>query len=396
MPLSNAFIPYGAYWTTPFCRWQGSLADAHPVRLAAQVAAGVLEKKQISPEALDALVLGITVPQRYTFYGAPWLAAIMGAPGITGATISQACATAARVLAYSACEVELGQRECVLGVTCDKTSNGPHIYYPNPKAPGGRGAAEDWVWDNFSFDPYAKKPMIQTAENVAKEAGFSKEEQDDVTLLRNQQYEMALADDRAFQRRFMVPVDVGNRKKSKVIESDEGVFGTSAEGLAKLRPVMEGGTVSYGTQTFPADANAGIIVASKDRAASLAGDANVTIQVLSYGEARVQKAMMPKAVVPAARKALDNASIDITDVKAIKTHNPFAVNDLYFCREMGVEFDAVNNYGSTLVYGHPQAPAGTRLVIELIEELVQGGGGYGLMSGCAAGDSAMALVIKVG
>ena len=396
MPLNNAFIPYGAYWTTPFCRWQGSLADAHPVKLAAQVAKGALDEKQISPEALDALHLGITVPQRYTFYAAPWFAALMGNPGITGATISQACATAARVLANSALEVEIGQRECVLGVTCDKTSNGPHIYYPNPKGPGGKGAAEDWVWDNFSFDPWGKKPMIQTAENVAKEAGFSREEQDEVTLLRNKQYEMALADDRAFQKRFMVSVDVGSRKKSKIVDSDEGVFGTTAEGLAKLRPVVEGGTVSFGTQTFPADANAGIIVATRDRAAGLSCDVNVTIQVLSYGDARVQTTMMPKAVVPAAKQALENAGIAIGDVKAIKTHNPFAVNDLYFSREMGVEVDAVNNYGSTLVYGHPQAPAGTRLVIELIEELVQNGGGYGLFSGCAAGDTAMALVIKVG
>ena len=82
-------------------------------------------------------------------------------------------------------------------------------------------------------------------------------------------------------------------------------------------------------------------------------------------------------------------------IDAIKTHNPFAVNDVYFCRETGIEPEAMNRFGSPLVYGHPQAPTGTRLVIELVEELTARGGGRGLFVGCAAGDTAMAVVIEV-
>jgi acetyl-CoA acetyltransferase len=99
--------------------------------------------------------------------------------------------------------------------------------------------------------------------------------------------------------------------------------------------------------------------------------------------------------VPAAKKALSDAGIGIKDVKAIKTHNPFAVNDIYFCREMGIKFEDMNNYGSSLIWGHPQGPTGVRLIIELIEELVIKGGGYGLFDGCAAGDTAAAVVVKV-
>jgi len=72
------------------------------------------------------------------------------------------------------------------------------------------------------------------------------------------------------------------------------------------------------------------------------------------------------------------------------------VNDVYFCREMGVSKEAMNNYGSSLIWGHPQGPTGMRLMIELIEELVLRGGGYGLFAGCAAGDTAAAVVLKVG
>jgi acetyl-CoA acyltransferase len=89
------------------------------------------------------------------------------------------------------------------------------------------------------------------------------------------------------------------------------------------------------------------------------------------------------------------AGIEIAEVRAIKTHNPFAVNDVYFSREMGVKKEAMNNYGCLLFWGHPQGPTGMRLVEELIGELVILGGGYGLFVGCAAGDTAAAVVVKV-
>jgi len=397
MTLTKAFIPYGVYWSSPFARWQGSLSKVSSVELAAQVARDALAKRSIDPADLDGLLLGMTVPQIDSFYGAPWVAGMIGAAGITGATIAQACATSARVLAYAAAEIETGQRSCILGVTCDRTSNGPHMLYPMPDAPGGRGQATDWVWDSFNRDPFARNAMIETAEKVAEEAGFTRAQQDEVTLLRAEQYQQALADDRAFQRRFMAPVELKRGKKViGTLDADEGIHPTTAEGLAKLQPVMPDGTVTFGSQTHPADGNAGLVVCSRDRAAALSRDKSVPIQILSYGEARTDKGMMPKAVVPAARDALERASVNISECKAIKTHNPFAVNDLFFCREMDVAPDRLNRYGSPLIYGHPQGPTGTRLIVELIEELAIAGGGYGLFSGCAAGDTAMAVVLKVG
>jgi acetyl-CoA acetyltransferase family protein len=396
MAFEKSFVPYGAYWSSPFCRWQGAFANQNALKLAAGTAARFLAAREIPVEALDGLNLGMTVPQAQTFYGAPWMAGLMGAPNLTGPTIAQACATSARCLASAAAEVETGARQAVLAITCDRTSNGPHIYYPDPSGIGGRGRTEEWVWDNFNKDPYAKGPMISTAENVARKVGISREEQDEATLVRSAQYQDALADDRAFQKRYMFAVEIPKgRKKTILVEEDEGVFPTTAEGLAKLRPANEGGTVTFGTQTYPADGNAGMVVCSKERAAEIGKDPAVTIQLLSVGDARVEKGHMPMAVVPAARKALERAGIDFGDCKAIKTHNPFAVNDVYLSRESGVAIDQFNRYGSPLVYGHPQGPTGLRVICELIEEIVLAGGGYGLFAGCAAGDTAMALVLKV-
>jgi len=395
MALAETHIPYGAYWTTPFSRWQESLSRQHSIELTAQVGRTFLEQRGIAPESFDGLVLGITVPQRQGFYGAPWLAGMLGAPGITGPTVSQACATSVRALATAALEVESGQRECVLAVACDRTSNGPHVVYPDPGGVGGRGAAEDPVLDSFNFDPWAGNAMIQTAENVAREQEISREEQDALTVLRYEQYEAALADERAFQRRYMLPVEIGRGRKTTTLEADEGVHPTTAEGLAGLRPVLEGGSVTFGSQTHPADGNAGVIVCSRERAQRLARDPGVVVRILGFGEARVEKGMMPKAVVPAARHALERAGVALEQCAAIKTHNPFAVNDVYFCRELGLDPAAVNRFGSPLIWGHPQAPTGMRALIELIEELARAGGGRGLFSGCAAGDSAMAMVVEV-
>ncbi len=141
----RAEIPYGAYWCTPFARWQGSLAHLHSVEFAAHVAKRELARRNIAPERIDFGVLGLSVPQAHAFYGLPWLAGMAGAAAVAGPTIMQACATGVRVLLAATQEIEAGMAEVALGVTCDRTSNGPHLYYPNPKGPGGTGAHEDWV-----------------------------------------------------------------------------------------------------------------------------------------------------------------------------------------------------------------------------------------------------------
>ncbi|MCR5879824.1 hypothetical protein [Phenylobacterium sp. J367] len=104
---------------------------------------------------------------------------------------------------------------------------------------------------------------------------------------------------------------------------------------------------------------------------------------------------MPEAPIAASQKALDHAGVKIADLAAIKSHNPFAVNDIAFARATGADVMGMNNYGCSLIWGHPQGPTGLRAVVELIEELALKGGGLGLFQGCAAGDSSMALVVEV-
>jgi acetyl-CoA acetyltransferase family protein len=396
--MNKAYVPYGTYWSTPFAKWQGSLGHLHSMKLAANVARDTLAAKKFPLDAIDFGILGITIPQPSSFFGLPWVTGMIGIPNVTGPTVSQACATSARVLQMAADEVEQGSATCALAVTTDRCSNGATLVYPNPTGPGGTNLTEAWVLDNFNNDPFAMNAMIDTAENVAMRYQITMAEQHAIVLRRYEQYQDALANDRTFQRRYMaeVPItDANFRKTTGTLAGDEGVFGITAESLAKLKPVKPNGTVTFGGQTHPADGNAGMIVTTKERAAELAQDKFIEVQLLGFGQARVEKGHMPMAPVPAARAALKAADFEINDIDAVKTHNPFAVNDIVFARDTGFPVERMNNYGSSLIFGHPQGPTGMRSVIELIEELALRGGGNGLFTGCAAGDTAMAMVLNV-
>ena len=396
----TAEIPYGCYWSTPFAKWQGSFSGLNSVEFAAHVTKAELARRDIDPAGFDYGVLGMSVPQKHSFYGMPWLMGMIGAERVGGPTLAQACATGVRCLLAAVQEIDSGLASCSLVVTADRTSNGPHIYYPNPKGPGGTGAHEDWVMDNFGCVPLGRHSMLQTAENVAAKHGVATQSQHDVVLRRTAQYQDALANDKAFQKTYMtLPFDVPDpryRKVSCVLEGDEGVTLSTAEGVAKLRPVMEGGTVTFAGQTFPADGSAAMVVTSPEKARELSRNSAIRIQILGFGLARTELAYMPQATIPAAKQALDQAGLGIGDIDAVKTHNPFAVNDIVFAKETGCDLENMNNFGCSLIWGHPQGPTGVRSIIELIEELAARGGGLGLFSGCAAGDTAMATVIKVG
>lgn len=397
---TNPEIPYGAYWCTPFCKWQGSFSRLNSIEFAAFVAKRELERRDIDPQVFDFGVLGITIPQQNTFWGLPWYMGMIGAKAVGGPSISQACATGVRCLSVAAQEVAGGGATAALVAGTDRLSNGPHIYYPDPQGMGGSGTVENWTLDGFfKGDPLTRQDMVQTAENVAAEWGITKEEQHEVVLRRFEQYEMARADGAAFQKRYMsLPFEVPStnyKKTAATLEGDEGVYATTAEKLATLKPVKDGGTVTLAAQTHPADGNAGIIVTTADKARELSRDPGVRIRLLGFGLARAAPAMMPAAPVPASRRALASAGVDMDQIDAVKSHNPFAVNDIVFSRETGFELMAMNNYGSSLVFGHPHSATTLRQLIELIEELVNRGGGYGLFQGCAAGDTAMAVVIEV-
>ncbi len=383
-------IPANLLWTSPFSRWGLSLSNVDSLDFGSSVAKSALEKHNLDPKRIDEIVLGWSVPQRNIFYGAPTFAVKIGAPGISGPMISQACATSVAALKVAAESIRCAKSSrIVLAAVTDRTSNGPTLIYPNPSNPGGSPDAERWVLDSFNADPNTGKAMITTADEVAAAEGISRAELDDVTALRYAQYQKygGTGD-------HVVPISIKKRKRTIELTADEGVLTTTKESLAALRPAMPNGIHSFGNQTHPADGAAGAIVTTADIARELSDGAGV-VELLGFGVCRVGAARMPTALVPAALAALKAANIDLNAVDLMTTHNPFAVNDVFFSRKTGFPLEKMNTRGCSLVFGHPQGPTGMRSIVELVASLRERGGGVGLFTGCAAGDSGAAVVIRV-
>jgi len=393
MAFERAFIPFTHIWSTPFVKWQGALSETNSLDVAVDVTGRALEERKTLPELFTHWALGMTVVQQHAFFGVTTVSRRLGAGTVAGPWISRACATSAAVVDHLAAQVELGRHSATIGVLTDRTSNAPQMVYPSARNPGGSPTLEHWMLDNMSLDPTTGQGMTSTAENTARDGGFTREQVDALTLLRQEQYLRALADDRAFQRRYMVDVEVQERKKTITVVEDAGVYPSTSEGLAALRPVLDGGVTTYGSQTHPADGAAGLAVT--DRSTALAIGGPVTVQILGTGFGRAEPAFMPKAPVQAAAKALRDADVPLGAIDFVTTHNPFAVNDLWFAHETGFDLERMNVYGSSLIYGHPQAPTGARALAELIHALQERGGGLGLFAGCAAGDDAGAVVVRV-
>jgi acetyl-CoA acetyltransferase family protein len=388
--LVLAALPIGLVWSSPFAKWGGALSQTSSLDLAEVVTRRALADRGIDAGWVDEMALGWTVPQRDVFYGAPSLAARLGAPGVTGPMLAQACATSVSVLRAAAGSVRDGGAQTVLAVLTDRTSNGPLLVYPQPSATGGAPATEHWVLDSFARDPGTGESMLGTAEAVAREEGIGRAELDELTALRHAQYD----ESGRGKGPHVVPVVVPGRKHDLVLDTDEGVRVSSREELEGLRPAGRDALHTFGSQTHPADGAAGAVVTTVERARELSRGQGV-VELLGFGTARVEPARMPKAPVPAARRALESAGLSLDSVDLVTTHNPFAVNDVYFSRETGFPLDRMNQRGCSLVFGHPQGPTGMRSIAELVTSLHERGGGVGLFTGCAAGDSGAAVVLRV-
>lgn len=393
--FERSFIPARYLWSSPFVRWQGSLADVSSNELAVAVTAAALAQRKFDISALTTLIVGQTVPQPDSFYVAPYIAARLGAVGVSGPVIAQACATSVACVAAAAGIVEVTHDEMALVVATDRISNGPLLVYPTTSGIGGTPQVAKWVLDSFAADPGTGLSMTATAEYVAADGRFSREAIDDMTMLRYEQYQRGMADDRAFQRRYMQPIVLtGKRGANREIAADEGIHSYARAALAALKPAEANGVVTFGSQTHPADGCAGAVVCSFDRARQLAGGEGV-VRLVSISFARAEKARMPKAATMAAQRAVAEAGLQFGDLKAVTTHNPFAVNDLWFCHQTGYAQEKMNAYGCSLIFGHPQGPTGLRSIAELVQVLHMQGGGYGLFTGCAAGDTGAALIVHV-
>ena len=388
----RARIPYGTWGSSYFPAWQTSaLAEVNIGQFAGESMARILGLRSVPVAELEYLILGSTIPWHWKFWTAPLVASCMG-HRIPGHHVEQACATGLQATLQGAAEIESGANDVVGVLTFDRTSDSPVGVFPERRAHERTQAIAD-VWDNFGFDPATGNAMITAAGITARKYRVERSEADDVAYLRYQQYFGAR--DSGFLERFLVPLDLLNVQGRPLgrIADDTGVREISRAALASQRELDT--CVTSGTQTHASDGMAALLVTTRERAAELSARPEIDIRFLGKAETRTQPSLMPEAPGLAVNKLLDRLGMTMDDVRVAKNHNPFAVNDVVFARQTGYDWERMNNTGCSLVWGHPQGPTLTRVLIEALEEAVDLGGGNVLVFGCAAGDVGIAALFQV-
>ena len=390
--LPDARIPYGTWGSSYFPAWQASaLAEVNIGQFAGEAMGRILGLRKVPKSALDYLVIGSTIPWHWKFWTAPLVASCMG-QRLPGYHVEQACATGLQAVLLAGAEVQAGGKDVVGVLTFDRTSDSPVGVFPERRAHQRTYAIAD-VWDNFGFDPATGKAMITAAGITARKFKIARSEVDDIAYLRHQQYFEARRS--GLLDRVLVPLDllnVGGRPLGR-IDDDLGVREVS---LGTLRAQRELDTcVTSGTQTHASDGMATLLVARREQARVLSPRPEIDIQFIAKAEARTEPSLMPEAPAVAVLQLLKRVGLTMDDVVVAKNHNPFAVNDAVFTKVTGYDWRRLNRTGCPLVWGHPQGPTLTRVLIEALEEAVTLGGGYVLVFGCAAGDVGIAALFKV-
>lgn len=385
-------IPYGTWGSSYFPAWQSSpLAEVNIGQFAGESMAQILSKRKVSTSHLDYLIIGSTVPWHWKFWNATVVANCMGRR-IPGYHLEQACATGLQTVVQAVAQVQMGAGEAVGVLTFDRTSDSPAGIFPERRAYRRTEVISD-VWDNFGFDPSTEQAMITSAGNVARKHKIEKSEIDELTAFRYKQY--FDGKESGFLSRVAMPLEILNLqgKSMGVINEDTGVRKVTLDALKAMRELET--CVTGGTQTHASDGMATLLVTTAEKAAEISPRPEIEITFIAKAEVRVLASSMPEAPAVAVKKLLNQTGLSLDDMVVVKDHNPFAVNDAVFSKVMNFDWHKMNNNGSPLVWGHPQGPTLTRVIIEALEEAVDLGGGYVLVFGCAAGDVGIASVFKV-
>ena len=388
----DARIPFGAWGSSFFPAWQLSpISEVNIGQFAAEAMSKILSLRKIPQNKLNYLISGSTIPWHYKFWNSPFLASCMG-HRMPGYHIEQACATGLKAVMVAASEVQSNMCDTAGVLTFDRTSDSPVGVFPERRSYDRTIAISD-VWDNFGFDPSTGGAMLTTAGNAARKHKIEKKEVDEIAYYRHTQYFQAL--NSGFLKRMLVPLEVLNLQGKVIgkVDSDAGVRQLTMDGLTAMRELDS--CVTGGTQTHASDGMATMVVTTKDKVKEFTARPEIDIQFIAKAEVRVQPALMPEAPAITVQKLLAKTGLTLDDMCVIKNHNPFAVNDAIFAKVMDYDWHKMNKTGCPLVWGHPQGPTLTRVLMEALEEAVDLGGGYVLIFGCAAGDVGTAAIFKV-
>lgn len=386
---------------TPVGRYGGALSAVRPDDLAALVIQSVVEDAGLPPEAVDEVILGNANgagEENRNVARLAWLLA--GYPDtVPGITVNRLCASGMSAISLAAAMVESGQADVVVAGGVESMSRAPWVMEKPRSAFAKPGEVFDtsigWRFVNPVFAAQEKTTfsMPETAEEVARVEGITREEAD-AFAVRSQQ----LASEAIEAGRFaseIVPVQVTDRKGNvTVVDTDEGPRpGTTTEVLAKLRPVVKGGSVVTAGNASSLNDGASAILVVSERAAE---KYNLSVRATVRGSANAGLApeIMGLGPVPATQKLLERTGWDTAEVDAFEINEAFATQSIASVRKLGLDLGKVNRWGGAIALGHPLGSSGSRITVTLLNRLEQEGGKRGIATMCVGVGQGTAIAIE--
>lgn len=375
--------------------FNGALAPVSAVDLGSIVLREAMARAGISGDNVDEVILGNVLQAGLGQNPARQALLKSGIPDTVSAyTVNKVCGSGLKSVALAAQAILAGDAQTIIAGGMENMSQAPYLM--DSKARWGYRLGDGQLFDVILKDGLMCAThdyhMGITAENVAKEYGISREAQDALALA-SQQKAVAAISSGAFAQE-IVPVTVKNRKGDITVDTDEfPKAGTTAEGLAKLRPAFsKDGTVTAGNASGINDGAAALVVMSESHARQLG--LTPLARIRGYASGGVAPALMGMGPVPATLNVLKKTGLVLSDIDLIEANEAFAAQFLAVGKTLGFDAEKVNVYGGAIALGHPIGASGARILVTLLHALQARNKTLGLATLCIGGGQGTAMIIE--
>jgi len=380
---------------TPVGTFGGSLTEVPAVKLGAVAIAEALRRAGVQPSEVDEVIMGLVLSAGVGQGAARQAAMAAGIPVTAPATtINKVCGSGLKAVVLAAQAVALGDADVVVAGGMESMNCAPYLL---AKARFGYRMGNDTLVDSMILEglwcAFEDHHMGMWAENIATDFNVSRRDQDEFAAASHQK--AARAWERGIMAEEVVPVEVPQRKGPPVaFEKDEHIRpDTTVEKLAALRPAFKpDGTVTAGNASGINDGGAAVVVMSRRRAEALGKQPLALIR--AYASAGVEPRITGMGPVPAVRKALAKAGLEIKDIDLIEANEAFASQSLAVGRELGWDWERVNVNGGALALGHPIGASGARILTTLLYEMRRRQAQRGLATLCIGGGQGIAMIVE--
>jgi 3-oxoadipyl-CoA thiolase len=389
---------------TPIGALGGSLASVRPDDLAALVIKEIVQRNKLDPTLVEEVVFGCANQAGEDNRNVARMAALLaGLPvEVAGVTVNRLCASGLNAINQAARAIKAGEGDLYIAGGVESMSRAP---YSIPKAETGFSFGNLTAWDTalgwrypnpLMKEKYGTDSMGETAENIAAERPHITREQQDAFALRSHQCAIAAIDSGRFAQE-IVPVAIPQKKgEAKIVDTDERPRrDTTMESLTKLKPAFkkEGGTITAGNSSGLNDGAAVLLVMSAERANAL--NLKPLARIVASASAGVPPRVMGVGPVPATRKALQRAGLQMKDIGLVELNEAFAIQSLAVMEDLDVDPAIVNVNGGAIAIGHPLGCSGARLVTTLVYEMrLRGNVKYGLATLCVGVGQGEATIVE--